>query len=264
VAVIAGEGALAPLVFEELRQQGRPSLALAIEGITSPQTAGLADQVEWLGLTQLGKTVRTCRRYRVRELVLAGRVQHRSIFGLRWWRSDWTTLRLLMGLRDRRADSLLGAIVRCFERNGIEVAPTQRYLGRHLVRKGQLTSQQPPQRIQEDIAFGVKIARQLGGLDIGQTVVVKGGSVVAVEAMEGTDGCIERAALLAGPGCVVVKLAKPNQDMRFDVPVVGAITMKKLIAAKVSALAIEADRTLLLDQEWLEVAASAGISVIAI
>lgn len=252
---------MASLVLQGIREAGKSSLAIAIRGITSPQVAATADQVQWVHLTQMGKVLRLCRRHGAQELVMAGRVHHSRIYRLPWWRIDWTTLRTYFGLSDRRADTILGAIVRVFERRGIQVAPAERYLGRWLAREGQLTPHTPPW---DEIRFGVRLAKELGRLDIGQTVVVKRRAVVAVEAMEGTDSCIERAAQLAGEGCVVVKMAKPRQDMRFDVPVVGATTMKKLIAGKVSALAVEADRTLLLDPECLEQASRAGIAVVAL
>jgi UDP-2,3-diacylglucosamine hydrolase len=263
-AVVVGEGALPLLVLQELRRLGRPSLALGIHGVSPAESVAQADKAEWVGLTQLGRTLRLCRRHGIKELVMVGRIRHRSIYQLKLWRADWATLRLLWSLKDRRTDSLLGAVARAFERCGIEVAPMQRYLKRHLAGRGQLTPNPPSSQAAADIAFGLPIARELGRLDIGQTVVIKNRAIVAVEAMEGTDACIERAAELAGPGCTVIKLAKPNQDMRFDVPVIGATTLKKLIQAQVAALAIEAERTLLLDQEWLAQAHQAGISVIAL
>jgi DUF1009 family protein len=257
VAVVAGEGALAPLVVRGIGEAGKSSIVIGIQGFTSDQL----DVAEWVHLTQIGRVLRLCRQHGVKELVMAGRVHHRSVYKLPWWRTDWTTLRTYLGLQDLRADSILGAIARLFEKQGIEVAPAERYLGRWLAREGQLTPHTPPW---EEIAFGVRLAKELGRLDIGQTVVVKRRAVVALEAMEGTDGCIERASQLAGDGCVVVKMAKPHQDMRFDVPVIGATTVKKLLAAKVKALAVEADRTLLLDPEWLEQASQAGIAVVAL
>ncbi|MDR3623785.1 MAG: UDP-2,3-diacylglucosamine diphosphatase LpxI [Chlamydiales bacterium] len=264
IALLAGEGKMPFLVLEGIRAAGRRVLLLAIHGSAEDRLISLADYSVSLYVTELGKAIQTCLKHGVKELVMVGRVHHKNIFSVSLFKLDWTAFCFWWKLKDRRADSLLKGIADLFFARGITLMNSVKYLQSHLAKEGVLTDKKPSSSLWQDIHFGSKLAKEIGRLDIGQAVVVKQGSVVAVEAMEGTDQCIERAGLLAGPGCVVVKMAKPNQDMRFDVPVVGINTIEKLIKVKAAALAIEAGTTVILDPEAIEVANKHGIIIVSI
>jgi hypothetical protein len=180
------------------------------------------------------------------------------------WRLDWTGIKVWWNLKDKRANSLLNGIVNAFANSGINVMSSIAYLQQYLAKEGVLTRKQPTRQILSDAVFGVQMAKELGRLDIGQTVVVKNQAVIAVEAMEGTDQCLERAGQIAGPGCIVVKMPKPNQDMRFDVPVIGLNTIQKLAKIKAPALVIESGRTLIIDSETIAEADRLGIVLMAL
>jgi hypothetical protein len=251
-------------IIEGIQREGKKVLLFAFPGITTPELIAAADEVVTLQLTQLGKMIRECRRRSITEAIFAGRIEHRRVFSLSLLKFDWTSLMLWWNLKDKRADTLLKAIAETFHKKGIEVLDSTRYLQDALVHEGVLTKKEPSKAIWKEIHFGMQIARALGAVDVGQTVVVKEHAVVAVEAMEGTDACIQRAGELAGKGCVVVKLAKPQQDMRFDVPVIGVNTLQKLAKIGAVALAVEADKTLFIDSEALSVADELGLVIVAV
>ena len=264
VALLAGEGDMPRMVAEEIYSSEDTLFLIAIKGITSPAIEQYADDILWVSVTQIGRVLRECVKRRITRVVMAGRVHHKEIFSLSLLRMDWTTLRLWWKLPDKRADTILGAIADVFQQRGIIVADTDHYLKRHMAKEGVLTIKKPSSDVMKDVSFGSAIAKKMGGLDIGQTVVVKKRSVVAVEAMEGTDQCIERAGAVAGEGCVVVKMAKPDQDMRFDVPTIGVNTIEKLAKIGASALAIEAEKTLIIDEETVGLADSLGIVIVSL
>ncbi len=263
VALIAGEGKLPHLVIDRVHAEGGKVCLLALRAITAPELVLRADEVVWLSLTQLGKAIRICQKRQITQLVMAGRVRHSNIFSLSTLRMGWTALRLWWNLPDRRADTILGAIGDLFACKGITLLPSSRFLGAHLAPEGILTVRTPTSTQQQDMDLGIRLAKELGRLDIGQTVVVKQGSIVALEALEGTDKCLERAGALAGSGCVVVKMAKPNQDLRFDLPVIGRNTLSRLIDMQASVLVIEAGKTLMVDEEFLALADEAGLAVVS-
>lgn len=264
IAIFAGEGLMPIKVINGIHEAGKKVLLIGMKGVTPPNLTKVADYTTWGYLTQLGKAVKTCKQYGVKEVILAGRVRHTKIFSLSLLKMDWTTLTGWLKLKDKRADSIFHGIVEIFAKNGIKVMSSVHFLGKYLAKKGVLTEKKPTKKILEDILFGKDLACEIGKLDIGQTVVVKNKTVVAVEAMEGTDLCLERAGQIAGEGCVIIKMPKPKQDMRFDVPVIGVNTIEKLAKIKAPVLAIGADKTLLIDENTIEVANKLGIIIIAL
>ena len=214
VAIIAGEGKMPELVIRNVHKAGKKVLLIALKGITPEALEKRADDVAKIYVTQVGKAVTAASKYCCKEVIMAGRVPHDIIYNMQLWRMDLTMLRLWWGLKDRKADTILGAIAAVFKKKGITLVETKKYIGEYIAKKGVLTETQPPENIMEDIRFGVGIAKELGRADVGQTVVVKDKAVVAVEAMEGTDRCLERAGEIGGAGCVVVKMAKPQQDIQ--------------------------------------------------
>jgi len=264
VALLAGEGAMPLRIMEGIRAAGRQILLIGVHGATDPALARLADHSCFLHVTQPGKAIRACLKWQAKELIMAGRVHHRTMFLYSPWRLDWTGIKVWWNLKDKRANSLLNAIVNAFANSGINVMSSITYLQQYLAKEGILTRKQPTRQILNDAVFGVQMAKELGRLDIGQTVVVKNQAVIAVEAMEGTDQCLERAGQIAGAGCIVVKMPKPNQDMRFDVPVIGVNTIQKLAKIKAPALVIESGRTLIIDSETIAEADRLGIVLMAL
>ncbi len=264
LALIGGEGTMPKRIARAVRSSGRSVFLLAITGITPHDLVNDVDDVVWIPFGRLGKAIKECVKRDITEVVMAGRVHHRLVFSLSSFAMDWSTLRLWWSLPDKRTDTILSAIADAFSRRGITVVNSIHYLQESMAFEGVLTCRSPTGSENDDILFGLGIVQQLGHADIGQTVVVKNRSVVAVEAMEGTDKCIERAGEIAGKGCVVVKMAKPSQDMRFDVPVIGVNTIKRLASINASTLAIEAEKTLIVDSDTLDVADSFGITVVAI
>ncbi|MDF2578150.1 MAG: hypothetical protein K0S74_1634 [Chlamydiales bacterium] len=263
IAVLAGEGKMPLLTLQELCASGKDPFLISIKNITSPDLFVFVSEHVELYLTQLGKAIKECRKREITQLILVGRVHHKSIFDLSLLHMDWTTIKLWLGLKDKRADTILKEIAETFEKNGIHVLNSIEYLKKYLAKEGVLTQKQPTEAILTDIALGWKLALKLGELDIGQTVIIKKQSVVAIEAMEGTDQCIERAGQIAREGCVMVKTAKPQQDFRFDVPVIGLNTIQKLVKIKAAAVAIEAEKTLILDPEAIDYANQHGLVIIA-
>ncbi len=251
------------VVAEEARSRGRVVIAIAIQGITEPAIDDVADQVHWLEWGDISGFLGLLAKFRsegIREAVMAGKVEQQRIYdeaaeGLEG---------VLASVPVRHTDSLIQAVVNLMSGAGIELLDSTDFLQQHIVRQGTLTRRSPDDRESEDIAHGWAVAKQLGALDIGQSVVIKHRAVVAIEAMEGTDECLRRAAALAGEGTVLVKVGKPDQDLRFDVPVVGASTIETMAEVGASALCVEADLTVLFDAEQFRGAAdAAGIAVVA-
>lgn len=264
VALIAGQGVMPIKLIEEIHLSGKKVLLLGIEGVTPKSLEEQVDLFYWAKITQLGKARRLCQKHQVKEAVMAGLIRHNEVFNLSYLLIDWLTIRALWLMPDYRANSICKTIIKIFQEKGIHFVSTTKLLSRYLAPKGFLTRKKPSKKISEDIEFGIKIARELGRLDIGQTVVIKNKSIVALEAMEGTDQCIQRAGDVAGPGCVVVKLPKPNQDNRFDVPVIGRNTIEKLAKIKASALAIAANETLIIDDEVIELASALNVMLLSV
>jgi DUF1009 family protein len=263
LGLIAGNGRFPFLVAGAARRAGRPVVAVAIKEEASPDLARDVDQIHWVGLGQLGRCIEVLRDAGVSEAVMAGQVKHRQIF------SDIVPDLKLMGVLARLAvkntDSLIGGIADALARDGITLLPSTALLADQMAQPGPNTRRRPSRDEARDVEYGQQIAHALTALDLGQTVVVKDRAAVALEAMEGTDEVIRRAGRIAGAGCTVVKLAKPKQDMRFDVPVAGAGTLEAMREAGARVLAVEAMRTLLIDRDaFLAQADSAGIAVVGV
>jgi len=260
LGLIAGNGRFPFLVAAAARRKGRRVVAVAIREEASAELAPLVDEIHWVGLGQLGRCVEALRESGVREAVMAGQVQHRRLFdGIT---PDLKLMGVLARLAFKSTDNLIGGIADVLEREGIRLLSSVALLSEHMASSGSMTARAPSRSERRDIDYGRKIARVLAGMDLGQTVVVKDRAAVALEAMEGTDEVVRRAGRIAGPGTTVVKVAKPRQDMRFDVPVVGAGTVDALVEAQATVLAVEAGKTLLIDSEaFLARAGAAGISV---
>ena len=262
--LIAGNGRFPFLVLEAARSQGIEMVVAAIREETSPDIESMTRTVHWMSLGQLGKLIKTFKAEGVTRAIMAGQVKHKQIFsGIL---PDLKMMQVLASLATRNTDSLIGAVARVLEDEGIQLVDSTAFLEPLLPQPGILTQRAPTEEEQQDLDYGYRLARELGRLDIGQTIVVADAACIAVEAMEGTDAVIERAAnLVNGRALRVVKLAKPSQDLRFDVPVIGVPTVAVMKRSGVTALAIEARKTLMFDREQLLRAAdSAGIAVVAV
>ncbi|PYQ15123.1 MAG: DUF1009 domain-containing protein [Acidobacteria bacterium] len=235
LGLIAGNGRFPFLVAEAARRSGRRVVAVAVEEEAAPELAASVDEIHWVGLGQLGRCIEVLKSAGVSEAVMAGQVQHRRIFsGIV---PDLKLAGVLLRLAVKNTDSLIGGVADALGREGIRLLPSTTLLADQMASAGAMSRRRPTAAERQDIAYGVKVARALAALDLGQTVVIKDRAAVALEAMEGTDEVIRRAGRLAGPGTTVVKLAKPRQDMRFDVPVVGARTVV-LAAADEAGVAV--------------------------
>jgi len=290
LGLIAGNGRFPFLLLDAARAEGLEVVVAAIKEETDPEINRRAESdagviVHWLSLGQLSRLIETFKEAGVAKAVMAGQVKHKQIFSS--IRPDWRLAKLLLSLRTRSTDALLGAIAKVLSDEGIELISSTTFLEPLLAGEGVLTSRAPDEEECRNIEYGLGVARALAGFDIGQTVVVAAQACVAVEAMEGTDATIERAGHLmrslddSGAGdaaeepaatdpsllarrLTVVKVAKPNQDMRFDVPVIGVSTVDTMIRAGASCLSIEAGRTLLFDRDaLLRRASDAGITIVA-
>lgn len=271
VGLLAGYGRFPILFAQAAARQGCDVICLAIRGEASPELAQLAARFHWVGVAQLGRTIRLFKREGVDRIVMAGKVHKKVMFTphrLFQLMPDWRMIRMWYRLRrsDRRDDSVVYAIIDELARDHIRVEPALHWCQELLVKPGCLTRREPSAQEWRDIQVGWKLAKEMGRLDVGQSVAVKEQAVIAVEAIEGTDRMILRAGeLCPAGGFTVVKVAKPQQDMRFDVPTIGPDTIHTLHRAGAGVLAIEADKTILLDQEeTVRLADQHGISIVAV
>ncbi len=261
--LIAGNGNLPVEFVRHAKEIGIEEIvAVGFSGTTLPEVSNLVSYYEEIGVGQLGKLIKIFKNHGVKEAVMLGGLSPKlTIANIKL---DFRLIALAAKIRDRRADSVLGAITDELEKDGIHLADTTKYLPNLLVVEGQITKRKPSKKEWIDIYFGLKIALASGGLDIGQTAIVKKHAVVAVEAMEGTDACIKRAGEIS-KGNVIVKTAKPNQDFRFDVPCIGPKTIESLIEAKAAVLAVEARKTFLIEKEkTIELAEKNGIAIVGV
>jgi len=272
LGLIAGNGRFPFLLLDAARAHGLTVVVAAIKEETDPEIEARAASdpeihLHWLSLGELSKLIETFQREGVTRATMAGQVKHKQIFSS--IRPDWRLAKLLLNLRTRNTDMLLGAIAKVLGDEGIELISSTQYLEPLLAKPGVLTARSPNEEELKDIAYGRTVARAIAGYDLGQTVVIAAQACVAVEAMEGTDATIARAgALLNAENAVaettlrsaltVVKVAKPNQDMRFDVPVIGVATIHTMQAAGATCLSIEAGKTLLFDEASIRTAADAA------
>jgi len=248
--LIAGNGRFPLMVLESARVRHLDMVVAAIKEETFPEIESCGYPVHWLGLGQLGKLIRIFEHAGVTKAIMAGQVKHAQIFGSSL--PDLTMIRILASLKHKSTDALIGAVARALEEAGITLIDSTEFLRPHLAPEGALTRRGLNPREKADVEFGRPIAHRIALMDIGQTIVVRDRAVVAVEAMEGTDAAILRAGELAGrKDLTVIKVSKPGQDMRFDVPVVGPPTIQHMVDAGATALVLDAQRTLLVDRGQL-------------
>lgn len=263
LGLIAGGGEFPRHLLAALRERGYEVVLVAFRGETDEALARSVDRVIEAEVGEVERVIAFLKEHGVREALMAGYVSHTNM--LRRPRLDSIAARVLARLADRRADTLLKAAALQLRLAGIRLASALPYLEEMVPKCGTLTRREPTEEEWRDVEFGRGIARGIGKLDIGQTVAVKGRAVVAVEALEGTDAAIRRAGEVGREGVVIVKLAKPKQDLRFDLPVAGPRTIESLKAAGAAVLAVEAGRTILLDrEEMVRAADEAGIALVAI
>ena len=277
LGLIAGNGRFPFLLLDAARAHGLRVVVAAIKEETDPEINERARldpeniRVHWMSLGELSKLIEMFQREGVTQAVMAGQVKHKQIFSS--IRPDWRLAKLLLNLRTRNTDMLLGAVAKVLEDEGITLMSSTAFLEPMLAAAGVLTSRSPDEVERGDIDYGLKVARGIAGFDLGQTVVIAAGACVAVEAMEGTDATISRAGALfrtlnedastLARRLTVVKVAKPKQDMRFDVPVVGLPTIEAMREAGATCLCVEAGRTLIFDREAMVKAAdAAGIAIV--
>ena len=263
IGLIAGNGRF-PIIFaDNARKLGYHVSAVAHEGETEPELAGHVDRIHWIKIGQLNKLIKAFKEDGVHQAVMLGGIKKTHMFTT--VRPDFRTLALATRVALWKDDDILREIAKELEREGIAICESTFGLEGILVEEGTLTARAPSEKEWEDIRYGWDVAHDIGRLDIGQCVVIKDRVVVAVEAVEGTDGAIKRGGDLAKGGAVVVKRSKPQQDLRFDLPAVGPRTIEVMASVKASVLAIEAGRTILLDREiMLEKAKSARIAIVGI
>jgi len=273
IGLIAGNGTFPFLVLDAARAQGFEVVVVAIKEEASPEIESSgAVAVHWLSLGELSKLIETLQREGVTRAIMAGQVKHKQIFSA--IRPDWRLAKLLLSLTTRNTDSLLGAVAKVLGDEGITLESSTGLLEPLLAKSGVLTRRAPSEQERKNIEYGRVVARQIAAHDIGQTVVIAEAACVAVEAMEGTDATIERAGKIMSSlqgdastlsrALTVVKIAKPNQDMRFDVPVIGTKTIEVMRAAGATCLALDAGRCLLLDGDKIfDAANDVGIAIVA-
>lgn len=270
IGLLAGSGRFPVLFAEKVQRLERPLVTVGIQGEAGPELVGLSRRFYWTGIARLGRMIRCFKREGVREIVMAGKIQKSVMF------TPFRFLRYIPDLRflqvwfsrrrrDNKDDSLLFALIDEFERDGMRFTSALDYCPELLVRDGILTRRGPSVSEEKDIAFGWELAKEMGRLDVGQSVAVRESAVLAVEAVEGTDRAIARAGeLCRRGGFVVVKVAKPQQDMRFDVPTIGQTTIETIHKAGGRVLAIEAGKTIILDEaETILLADKLGITIVA-
>src|SRR5215213_4358373 len=262
VGLIAGNGRFPFLVLEGARRAGCEVAVAAIREETDPAIEKVADRVTWVGIGQLGRMIRFFKREGVEKAIMAGQVKHVQIFSGAL--PDVRMLRMLLSLPRRNTDALIGGVAAELAREGIELIDSTYFLKDQLPAEGVLTRRAPSAAERADVEYGLEVAREIARLDLGQTIVVRARACVAVEAMEGTDETVRRAGRLARGRLTVVKVAKPNQDMRFDVPVVGVPTVETMLESGATCLCVTAGKTLMFDrQEMLNLADRHRVAVVA-
>jgi len=264
IALIAGNGKF-PLFFAKAaKTNGVEVVSIALLSEADKSIEGVSDRTYWVNLGEAKKVIDILKQEGIRHAVMAGKVNKLTIIK-ESMRLDEEAKKIVSGVIDRKDDTLLGAVGKRLKDFGIELLDSTLFLKNMMPSKGVLTKKRPSREESDDIELGYKIAKEIGSLDIGQSVAIKKKAVIAVEAIEGTDEMIKRAGQLVGDGLIVVKVSKPDQDMRFDVPVVGVTTIESLKTARASVLAIEADKVLLLEkEEVVNMADRYRISIIAV
>lgn len=250
IGLIAGAGELPIAIANEAREQGHRVIAIALEPLTDKRISMYVDEVEWVSVGKFGKLINALKKRGISEAVMAGKVSKTLLYKSKIT-PDLRAVKLLLSLKDRKDDSILLSITRELEDEGIRLLEITRFSGSLLVPEGVHTKKTPTDTEWKDIEFGWKVAKEIGRLDIGQTVVVKQQAIMALEAIEGTDEAIRRGGLLAGEGAVVIKVSKPDQDMRFDVPTVGLHTLQVMKEVRARVLALETNKCIILEKATL-------------
>lgn len=259
--LIAGNGKFPFLVAEGARAQGASLTVVAIKEETDPSIADIVDNVAWLGIGQLGKMIKHFQRSGVTKVIMAGQVKHVQIFSGAL--PDVRMFKMLWNLPKRNTDSLIGGVADELSKEGIELIDSTYFIKDQLAPEGLLSKRKPNETEIANIEYGLKIASEIARLDLGQTIVIRASACVAIEAMEGTDATIRRAGELAKGKLTVVKVAKPDQDMRFDVPVVGVPTIESMVLAGATCLSVTAGKTLMFDRdEMLSLADKNKITIV--
>jgi len=262
LGIIAGNGVYPRLLADSARKAGvRKIIAVAFTGETDPALTQHVDLIEWMRVGQLNRLLKFFRDQNIHHAIMAGQIAPKNLFDLR---PDWKALLLLAKLKQRNAETIFAAIADELAKVDIDLLPSTTFLEDSLAPAGLIAGPKLSRREEEDVDLGWKIAKEIARLDIGQTVIVKDATIVAVEALEGTNDAIKRGGALARKGAVMIKVAKPNQDMRFDVPVIGVETIRVAAEAKLRVIAIEAGKTLLLERDAIvDFAGRSGISIVA-
>ncbi len=265
IGIVAGKGLYPKLLLQAIKilAPQRTRFVIAFKGETDPELLNDCEVLYWFNVGQLSKPIKTLKKANVKEVIMAGQITPNNLFKLR---PDLRALKLLSKLKETNADSLFGAIADELESSGIHVLPATSYMESYLTQNGPLFGPKPKGKTLEDINYGYRIAQQTSSLDIGQTCIVRNGTILAVEAFEGTNECITRGGELGhGKNVTMVKVAKYNHDFRFDVPVIGATTVKKCAKAGINTIALEAGRTLILEPDAMsEMAKEHKISIYGI
>jgi DUF1009 family protein len=262
LGIIAGNGVYPRLVADAARKAGvQKIIAAAFTGETDPALMQHVDVIDWMRVGQLNQLLKFFSEQKVHHAIMAGQIAPKNLFDLR---PDWKALLLLGKLKQRNAESIFAAIATELSKVEVELLPATTFLEDSLAPSGLIAGPKLSQREDEDVDLGWKIAKEIARLDIGQTVIVKEGTILAVEAFEGTNEAIKRGGALAGKDAIMVKVAKPNQDIRFDVPVIGVETIRIAVAAKLRVIAIEAGKTVLLEKDpIIELGRHSNISIVA-
>jgi len=261
--LIAGNGKFPFLVVEGARKEGASLSVVAIKEETDKQIETVAEKIVWVGIGQLGKMISFFKNEGVSKVIMAGQVKHVQIFSGAL--PDLRMVKMLWNLPQRNTDALIGGVAGEMGKEGIELIDSTYFIQDQLAPVGVLTKRKPDETERGNIEYGLRVGGEIARLDLGQTIVVRAKACVAVEAMEGTDACVKRAGELAKGKLTVVKVAKPNQDMRFDVPVVGVPTIEQMVKAGATCLCLTARKTLIFDrEEMLELANRNKISIIAV
>jgi hypothetical protein len=262
IGLIAGTGDLPKAVASEAQALGYTVFALALEPLADRSLSSYVDEIKWVNIGKFGEIIDTLTKYKIKEAIMVGKVSKSLLYKSNIV-PDMRAIKLLFSLKDRSDESILLAIAKELEKEGIILRDIISLSSSLLTPEGILTDNRPTEDEWKDIAFGWNIAKEIGRLDIGQTVVVKNQAVMAVEAIEGTDEAIKRGGSLAGKGAVVVKVSRPNQDMRFDVPVAGLNTIRYMIEAGARTLALEAKKSIILNKDkMIEESNKACISIV--
>ena len=264
IGIIAGMGELPVIIAKDARERGYKVITVALENLASPEMDSVSDEIRWVNPGKFGELIDTLKKHQIKEAIMAGKVPKSLLYKSKIT-PDLRAVKLLFSIKDKSDDAILNAITKELAGEGIEIIDTTKFSPHLLTPVGCLTRKKPDEEQWKDIEFGWKIAREIGKLDIGQTVVIKGKAVMAIEAIEGTDEAILRGGKWAGDGAVVVKVSKPQQDMRLDVPAVGLDTLKSMEKVNAKVLALEAHRSMIIGRETvIREAESAGIVIVGI